>query len=64
MIQIGSQPPLAILADGPPSEPDEEIRGHSGPDGFLDFSPSRDSGDGRVFVSPPPMPFPRVFSGL
>ena len=57
MIQIGSQPPLAIVTDGPPSKPNEEIGGLSEPESFQDSSPP-------VFVSPPPLPFPRVFPGL
>ena len=64
MIQIGSQPPSAIFADGSLRKPDEEIGGLGEPESLLDSSPPEDASEGIVFVSPPPLPFPRVFPGL
>ena len=64
MIQIGLQPPSAALAEGPPHQPGEQADGRFGPRGRLDANPAREASDGSVFVSPPPLPFPRVFPGL
>ena len=64
MIQIGFQPPLATIANGPPTGPDEEIGRHSGPEVLVDSSPPGDTGDRSSFASPLPLPFPRVFPGL
>ena len=63
MIQISSKPLLAIVPKAPSSGPDEEIGRHSCPEGMLVSGPPDDTSDG-VFVSPPPLPFPRVFPGL
>lgn len=64
MIQIGIQPPLALVADAPSRGPDQEIGPHFGAESLLDPCPPGEAGDGSVFVSPPPLPFPRVFPGL
>ena len=67
MMQIGMQPPSTALAGGPPPHPDQALGRHPGLDSRLAGDPPEaagDEGDGILFVSPPPMPFPRVFPGL
>jgi hypothetical protein len=64
MIQIGIQPLSAPLGEAPRPDPDNAICGHPDREGRLGPEPSEDASDGSLFVSPPPMPFPRVFPGL
>ena len=65
MIQIGLQPPSAAFTEGRRSNPDDAMGDHSGLEGqrASDLSEA-ESGDCILFVSPPPLPFPRVFPGL
>lgn len=63
MIQIGTQPSLAAFAEGPPRQLGEEAAAHCDQELRRD-SLSDDRTDGPLFVSPPPLPFPRVFPGL
>ena len=64
MIQIGTQPLSARFAEGPPPDPDPAIGGHSGQESQLVDDSSGEPREGVLFVSPPPLPFPRVFPGL
>lgn len=64
MIQIGTQPPAAAFREGRRSDPDDAIDGTSGSQRGLAADPSEEASDGILFVSPPPLPFPRVFPGL
>jgi hypothetical protein len=64
MIQIGVQLPSAASTEGPPPDLVPAIGSDRGPE-----SPSTDDPSGQpqgdvLFVSPPPLPFPRVFPGL
>ncbi|MBY0324297.1 MAG: hypothetical protein K2X72_36640 [Reyranella sp.] len=63
MIQIGTQPPAAAFREGRRSDPADAI-GNSGSQSRLVADPSEEASDGILFVSPPPLPFPRVFPGL
>jgi hypothetical protein len=64
MIQIGVQPLSATLAEGPLPDPDQAIADDANPEGRMISGISGDASDGGLFVSPPPLPFPRVFPGL
>jgi len=64
MMQIGVQPLSAAFAEGPRPDPDEATGGNPGPESQLASDLSGDTSDGVLFVSPPPLPFPRVFPGL
>lgn len=64
MIQIGLQPSSAAFAEGCRSSPDGAMGDHSGPERRLASDLPEEPGDGILFVSPPPLPFPRVFPGL
>jgi hypothetical protein len=64
MIQIGRQPLSAAFTEDPPPLSGQAIGGHPGQE-----SQSVDDSLGQpredvLFVSPPPLPFPRVFPGL
>ena len=59
MIQIGIQPLPCALAEGQPADP-ADVTG-TGPDFAGVASDGEDQG---LYVSPPPLPFPRVFPGL
>lgn len=64
MIQIAVQPPSAAFREGRRPDPADAIGGSSIPESRLDADPSEEASDGILFVSPPPLPFPRVFPGL
>ena len=64
MMQIGMQPLSPAFAEGPLPHPDEAASGGPGRESQLAPDPARDTGDDFLFVSPPPLPFPRVFPGL
>lgn len=64
MMQIGIQPLSAAFAEGPLPHPDEPTSGSPGRERRLVSNLARDAGDDALFVSPPPLPFPRVFPGL
>jgi hypothetical protein len=64
MMQIGMQPPSAALAGGPPYNPDQALDRPPGAERRPPGEAPEDAGDGILFVSPPPLPFPRVFPGL
>ncbi len=64
MMQIGVQPLSARLGEGPRPDPDDAICVHPGRETRLGPDPSGAPGDASLFVSPPPLPFPRVFPGL
>jgi hypothetical protein len=64
MMQIGVQPLSAALVGGRPYDPDQAPGGHRGAESRPAGEAPEDAGDGILFVSPPPMPFPRVFPGL
>ena len=61
MIQIGIEP-RSTLGKTPPPAPDEAIFARPASQSRSD--PSAKADDGPLFVSPPPLPFPRVFPGL
>lgn len=64
MMQIGVSNLPADLRDGLSPDPDaagsDRPRRDSRPVSGL----PEDAGDGILFMSPPPLPFPRVFPGL
>ena len=62
MIQIGVKPLSAASTQGRPPDPARPVDGHPGQENRLPGDPSEQ--DGFLFVSPPPLPFPRVFPGL
>jgi hypothetical protein len=64
MIQIGAQPLSAAFREGPPPDPEEAVGGRPGGDSRLAEDSSAPALDGVLFVSPLPLPFPRVFPGL
>ena len=63
MMQIGVQPLSRAFAEGPLPQPDEAT-GTAGGETRSVRELSRETGDDVLFVSPPPMAFPRVFPGL
>ena len=63
MIQIAVQPPSAAFTQGRRSDPDDVGR-PSGPESRRASDASEEPGDDIFYVSPPPLPFPRVFPGL
>jgi hypothetical protein len=64
MIQIGVKPLSAASTEGCPPDPVHPVGGHPGQENRLPGDPSEQPLDGFLFVSPPPLPFPRVFPGL
>jgi hypothetical protein len=64
MIQIGVQPRSAAFTEGHPPHLNQAIGGDPGPESPLQGDPSGEAQDDVLFVSPPPLPFPRVFPGL
>ena len=64
MIQIGVQPPSAAFMEGPPPDPDQAIGSDRGTESPLANDSSGQPQHDVFFVSPPPLPFPRVFPGL
>ena len=64
MMQIGEQPLLATLTEVRPPDPDQAGDRHPNRESQLPGDVSGQSPDGVLFVSPPPLPFPRVFPGL
>jgi hypothetical protein len=64
MIQIGVQPLSAGFTEGPPPDPAQAVGGHPGPQSRLSDDASGQQQDAALVVSPPPLPFPRVFPGL
>jgi hypothetical protein len=64
MIQIGISPLPTPFPEGPSADPDEITGRQAGkrrePAGLSTAA----ADDGILFVSPPPLPFPRVFPGL
>ena len=64
MMQIGMQPLSPAFAAGPLPHSDEAASGAPARESQLVSDPARDTGDDTLFVSPPPLPFPRVFPGL
>ena len=64
MIQIGISPLPPAFPEGPFADRNEVV-GHPATAGREPAGLARsDADDGILFVSPPPMPFPRVFPGL
>jgi hypothetical protein len=63
MMQIGVHPLTRAFAEGSLPQPDEASGNPIREPRSLP-EPSRDGGDDILFVSPPPLPFPRVFPGL
>jgi hypothetical protein len=64
MIQIGIQPLPPAFAEGPPADPADVTGRKAGTGPRLAGAPSADTEDQTLYVSPPPLPFPRVFPGL
>ena len=64
MIQIGVQPLSAASTEGRPPDPDQAVGGHAGQQSRATGDPSGQPPEMLLFVSPPPLPFPRVFPGL
>ena len=64
MIQIGEQPLPPGFTEGPPSDPDQTVGGRLGHERQLADGSPTETPLGVLFVSPPPLPFPRVFPGL
>jgi hypothetical protein len=64
MIQIGEQPVSAAFTGGPPSNLGQAGGGHPGGESRLVDDSAGEPQDSILFVSPPPLPFPRVFPGL
>ena len=64
MIQIGEQSLPPAFTEGPPSDPDQTVGGHLGHESQLVDETSAETPVGVLFVSRPPLPFPRVFPGL
>jgi hypothetical protein len=64
MMQIGEQPLSAAFTEGVPPGPDQAVGGHPGQESQMADDSSGEPRDGVLFVSPPPLPFPRVFPGL
>ena len=64
MMQIGVSNLPADLREGLSPDPDAPGRDRPGRDDRLASGLPEDKGDGILFVSPPPLPFPRVFPGL
>jgi hypothetical protein len=64
MIQIPVQPLSAAFTEPDPPAPDEALGRPAGEEGELAGDSSGQPQDGVLFVSPPPLPFPRVFPGL
>jgi hypothetical protein len=64
MIQIGAQPFPAAFAEGYPPDPGQTAGAHPERENRSADDPAGQPGDGVLFVSPPPLPFPRVFPGL
>jgi len=64
MIQIGLQPHSAAFTEGHPPPLDQPIGGDRGAESPLAGDRSGEAQDDVLFVSPPPLPFPRVFPGL
>jgi hypothetical protein len=69
MMQIGVQSLPAPCLEGPLADPrqtfgDELGRQVSSSSGSSSSGSSAEPGEDSLFVSPPPLPFPRVFPGL
>ena len=64
MIQIGEQPLSAAYTEGPPPDPDQAVGRYPVQGSQLADDSSGEPQDCILFVSPPPLPFPRVFPGL
>ncbi len=64
MTQIGLQPVSAPFGEGSRRDPDDAICSNLGDQTRLGPDPSDDTSEGSPFVSPPPLPFPRIFPGL
>jgi hypothetical protein len=64
MIQIGEQPLSAPFTGSARPDPDQAVGGHVGHESQLADDAPRETPVGVPFVSPPPLPFPRVFPGL
>src|SRR4029450_8656595 len=64
MMQIGEQPLSAAFTEGVPPDPDQAVGGHPGQESQVADDSPGEPRDGVLFVSPPPLPFPRVFPGL
>lgn len=64
MIQIGEQPLSAPFPEGVPPDPDPAIGGSPGRESRLADRSLGEAPDAVLFISPPPLPFPRVFPGL
>jgi|FEC22Drversion2_1045045.scaffolds.fasta_scaffold00353_3 hypothetical protein len=60
MIQIGTGPSPAFRNAPPPVS----SQGPAPDEAADDRIPSAEEADGPLFVSPPPLPFPRIFPGL
>ncbi len=64
MIQIGMQPRPAAFPETLPADPAEIIGRRYGQGPEPAGTSSVGAEDQILFVSPPPLPFPRVFPGL
>lgn len=63
MIQLGLQLVPTAFSEPSPAAP-AEIGGHQIAESFNPGAPSGAVEDQPLFVSPPPLPFPRVYPGL
>jgi hypothetical protein len=64
MIQIGAHPRSATFTEGPPPDLDPAIGGDRDPKSQSADDPTGKLQDDVIFVSPPPLPFPRILPGL
>jgi hypothetical protein len=64
MIQIGVQPLSAPPMEGPLADPRITFGDELGRESRSASGQLAESIDSSLFVSPPPLPFPRVFPGL
>jgi len=64
MMQIGVQPLFPAFAESSRPDPDQAVGGHAGQESPATGDPAGQLSEGLPYVSPPPLPFPRVFPGL
>jgi hypothetical protein len=64
MIQIGERPLPRAFTEGCPSDPDQTVGSSLCYERQLAANCPTETPLGVLFVSPPPLPFPRVVPGL
>jgi hypothetical protein len=64
MMQIGVQSLPAPCLEGPLADPRQAFGDELGRQVPSSSGPSAEPGEDSLFVSPPALPFPRVFPGL